>query len=280
MTAVPATADLLTSVLTHFPMRAGVFYTGNICGVHDFARDPVHGHLHLIARGPVELQTDGQRAVTLEHPAVLFFPRPQRHRLVADEGAGADVVCGSILLGTGVDNPVSTSLPDVVQVPLEDMPSAPALLQLMFDEALQDKPGRQSVLDRLCEVFMLQLLRHCMAQGLTSGGLLAGLAEPRLGKAIRAMHEAPALEWDLPRMADTAGMSRARFAHHFHAVVGQPPAHYLRQLRMQAAQALMHKGQTIQQAAQAVGYGSPSAFTRAFAREVGLPPAQWFAAQS
>lgn len=45
--------DSLNSLLNHFSLKAGVFYAGNICGVHDFDADSVQGHLHLIRRGHV-----------------------------------------------------------------------------------------------------------------------------------------------------------------------------------------------------------------------------------
>lgn len=267
--------DALSSVLSRIALRAGVFYSGNICGLHDFEHDVFKGHLHLIGRGPITLQIPGQPDVHLSEPTVLFLPRPRWHRLLADEVAGADVVCGTIALGGGVNNPVSASLPDVVELPVSALPGMGALLDLMRQEAFQDRPGHQAVLDRLCEVLILQLLRHCMDQGITSGGLLAGLADTKLSKALRAVHDDPAQDWDLPRMAAVAGMSRARFAHHFRAVVGQTPAHYLSQWRLQTAQQLMQQGQSIQQAAHAVGYGSASAFTRAFARELGVSPGVW-----
>lgn len=31
--------DRLTTLLNHFSLHAGVFYTGNICGVHDYGAD-------------------------------------------------------------------------------------------------------------------------------------------------------------------------------------------------------------------------------------------------
>ncbi|WP_299512800.1 AraC family transcriptional regulator [uncultured Limnohabitans sp.] len=271
--------DALSSVLSRIALRAGVFYSGNLCDLHDFEHDVFKGHLHLIERGPIVLQTQGQADVHLNEPTVLFLPRPQWHRLVADDGVGADVVCGTIALGGGVHNPVSDSLPDVVLVPLSAMPGMKALLGLMRQEAFEDQPGRQAVLDRLCEVLILQLLRHCMAQGITSGGLLAGLADAKLGKALRAMHEDPAKDWDLPSLAAATGMSRARFAHHFKAVLGHTPAHHLSQWRIQTAQQLMQQGQSIQQAAHAVGYGSASAFTRAFVRALGQTPGAWLTAR-
>lgn len=39
--------DRLTTLLSHFTLGAGVFYTGNICGIHDFQKDILQGHIHL-----------------------------------------------------------------------------------------------------------------------------------------------------------------------------------------------------------------------------------------
>ena len=47
--------DSLTTLLNHFTLRAGVFYTGNICGIHDFHEDALRGHLHLVKQGPVQV---------------------------------------------------------------------------------------------------------------------------------------------------------------------------------------------------------------------------------
>ena len=267
--------DSLSAALSAMSLRAGVFYSGNICGLHYFEQDLFKGHLHLIERGPIVLQTQGQSDVYLSEPTVLFLPRPQWHRLVAEDGAGADVVCGTIALGGGVHNPISASLPDVVLVPQSTIPGIEALLGLMRHEAFEDQPGRQAVMDRLCEVLILQLLRHCMAKGIVSGGVLAGLADPKLCKALRAMHADPAHDWNLHSLAAAAGMSRARFAQQFKVVLGHTPAYYLSQWRIQVAQQLMQQGQSIQQAAHAVGYGSASAFTRAFVRELGISPGSW-----
>lgn len=121
----------------------------------------------------------------------MFLPRSDQHRLVADDGPGSDVVCATVQFGGSGVNPVSASLPDLVMVPLVQMPGVDALLDLMFDEAFHESAGRQGVLDRLCEVLMVRLLHYCMAQGLTQGGALAGLADVRLGPVLAALHDHP-----------------------------------------------------------------------------------------
>lgn len=267
--------DPLANLLNSFSLHAGVFYTGNICGIHDFERDTQRGHLHLIRSGDVQVRGVTRRRFAVTEPTLMFLPRPDQHRLVADEGAGADVVCATVQFGgTGI-NPITASLPDLVMVPLTQLPGVDALLDLMFDEAFHEHPGRQGVLDRLCEVLMVRLLRHCMAQGLTQGGTLAGLADARLGPVLAALHDAPAHEWDLPAMASLAGMSRARFAVRFKEVIGQSPADYLASWRVLTAQRLMARGVAIKQVAEEVGYGSASALSRAFVRKLGLAPGAW-----
>ncbi|NWF47215.1 AraC family transcriptional regulator [Hydrogenophaga sp. D2P1] len=271
--------DPLANLLNSFSLHAGVFYTGNICGIHDFERDTQRGHLHLIRSGDVQVRGVTRRRFAVTEPTLMFLPRPDQHRLVADEGAGADVVCATVQFGGSGINPITASLPDLVMVPLSQLPGVDALLDLMFDEAFHEQPGRQGVLDRLCEVLMVRLLRHCMAQGLTQGGTLAGLADARLGPVLAAIHESPQLEWDLLGMAQLAGMSRARFAVRFREVTGATPGDYLAGWRIQTAQRLLTRGEAIKQVAQAVGYGSASALSRAFVRKLGVAPGEWVAQQ-
>ena len=76
-------------------------------------------------------------------------------------------------------------------------------------------------------------------------------------------------------MAREAGMPRARFAARFHTVVGQTPADYLAAWRVGWGQRLLRKGEPLGRVAEAVGYGSASAFTRAFTRHLGVAPGAW-----
>jgi AraC-like DNA-binding protein len=267
--------DRLTRLLSHFSLHAGVFYTGNICGIHDFAQDSLRGHIHLVRRGPVQVIGVKQEVFDITEPTLLFLPRPDMHRLVADDRAGADVVCATVQFGGGGRNPITDSLPSAVMVKLTELAGVEALLGLMFDEAFSDHDGRQAVLDRLCEVLMIRLLRHCIDQGLTQGGTLAGLADARLGKTIAAIHADPAADRDLSSMAALAGMSRARFAVRFREVTGETPADYLASWRVMTAQGLLKRGRQLKHVAGDVGYGSASALTRAFVRKLGCSPTEW-----
>jgi AraC-like DNA-binding protein len=267
--------DKLSSLLQRFTLSAGVFHTGQICGIHHFDRDEARGHVHLIKRGPVTLTGGREGTVAITEPTLLFLPRPDSHRLIADERDGADVVCASIQFGGGGRTPITDSLPSLVRVALSELRGADALLELLYQEAFDALCGRQASLDRLCELLLVRLLRYCMDHGLTQGGALAGLSDPRLAKALTAIHEDPARAWELNRMAALAGMSRARFAAHFRAVTGDTPADYLASWRIGLAQGLLRAGRPLKHVATEVGYGSPSALTRAFVRRVGASPMRW-----
>jgi AraC-like DNA-binding protein len=67
-------------------------------------------------------------------------------------------------------------------------------------------------------------------------------------------------------------MSRTRFAAHFRAVVGRTPIDYLTLWRMTIARQLLAKGKPVKAVATQVGYESPAAFSRVFARLTGQAP--------
>ncbi len=268
--------DPLSRLLSRFAVTAGVFYTGRICGVHPFGADRYRGHLHLIEQGPVDLIDDQGRSQRIEKPTILYMPRPERHTLVADDAQGAKVLCAAVQFG-GNDNhnPISESLPSMVKVRLDELDGSAAILGLVANEAFHEQMGAQAAVDRLCELLIIKLLRHCMQAGLTTGGMLAGLADARLAKALAAMHHDPMRAWTLLDLANEAGMSRARFAARFHEVTGTTPADYLTGWRIMVAQKLLRSGRAVKQASTEAGYGSSSALTRAFIRKVGLPPSEW-----
>jgi len=280
--------DPLSLLLQRFPLHAAVFHVGEICGIHDFDRDDRRGHFHLIRQGPVTLADADGRRVRIDEPTLLFMPRPEFHRLVANRRHGADVVCAEVSVAGGGVNPVTDALPALVQVPLAELGGIEPLLSSMQAEAFggPQSPGassptqasalgRQAALDRLCELVLIRLLRHCMAAGQLQPGTLAGLADPRLGRALAAVHAAPARMWTLDAMADIAGLSRARFALRFHAQVGQTPAEYLARWRVGLAQGLLRAGRPLKAIAPEVGYGSSAALTRAFQRHTGRAPTAW-----
>ena len=75
--------------------------------------------------------------------------------------------------------------------------------------------------------------------------------------------------------AEVAGMSRSTFHAHFRTITSMSPIEFRTQLRVQEAQRLMvSEAMDAANAGFNVGYGSPSQFSRDYARVFGAPPAK------
>ena len=265
--------DRLAGLLRHYTLSARVFHSGPLCGQQHYAE--AHGYLHVLRHGRLVAHAAGAPPRAVDTPSLLFYPRPLTHRFVTVGEAPADLVCAAIELGSAAGNPLATALPPALHVPLAEIPTVATVLDLLFDEAGGTLCGRQAAIDRLCELLLIGLLRHLMSTDIADTGLLAGLADARLAKAITAMHDAPGDAWTLDTLAARAGMSRARFAAHFHHVVGLTPGHYLTRWRVNLAGTLIARGQPINVVAGHVGYGSATALSRAFRAHTGHAPSAW-----
>ena len=153
------------------------------------------------------------------------------------------------------------------------------LLALIRDESSSERAGQALVLERLLEVLLVEAIRQAPAgDGVAKPGLLAGLADPHLAKALRALHGDMRRPWTVERAARVAGLSRSVFAERFVAVVGVSPMDYLLRLRMALAKdRLRFGGARLVEVAEACGYRSVSAFSTAFRRVVGVAPGAYAA---
>ncbi|NHW00248.1 AraC family transcriptional regulator [Stutzerimonas degradans] len=267
-------ADRLAALMTHFPLRAQVFNTGPLCGINTLQSDGVHGQLHLVRRGEVEVRY-GREPLHVTQPSLLLFPRPLTHRFITAPGCEVDMVCANLAFEGGGANPIASALPDLVCLPLEAVWGAEPVLSLLFEEAFEQRCGRVALVERLLEVVMIQVLRQLMESGEVNGGLLSGLAHPRLRNALVAMHETPAKEWTLEELAGVAGMSRSVFATTFRETVGVTPGQYLQGWRVRLTQKALRRGRPLKMIATEVGYGSEAALSRAFRAQTGLSPRGW-----
>ena len=151
----------------------------------------------------------------------------------------------------------------------------PTLVQLVGEEAGEQRSGRDLVLARLVEVLLIEALRST-AGGDAPSGLLRGLADARVAAAIRQMHGDPSRSWTVEQLAKKAALSRSAFFDRFTRAVGLPPMEYLLAWRMALAKDLLrHEDIAIDEVAERVGYGSASTFSTAFSRHVGQPPGRY-----
>jgi AraC-like DNA-binding protein len=96
----------------------------------------------------------------------------------------------------------------------------------------------------------------------------------RIGKSLRLIHAGYAQTLDVTQLADEAGMSVPSFHSHFKAITQVSPMQYVKSTRLHQARLLMVREElTAEAASHAVGYTSPSQFSREFKRLFGLTPA-------
>jgi AraC-like DNA-binding protein len=171
-------------------------------------------------------------------------------------------------------------LPNLVHIPGSDLVAGrlKRTIELIVEEALAERPGRDLIVDRLIEVLLVEALRYCNEYGsaIQQPGLVAGLADPLLARALRRMHDDVAREWSVETLAREAGLSRSAFSQRFGQKVGIPPMRYLMDWRMALAKSMLQgEAHPLEGIASVIGYQSASAFSTAFRREVGESPSHF-----
>lgn len=178
---------------------------------------------------------------------------------------------GYCVLGSPDADLLVSLLPRLVHIRGEKRLSA--IVQLVVDESLAQRPGREVVLARLLEVLLIEAFRSATGKP-ESQGLVRGLADERLTTAIRKIHENPASPWTVEQLAKEAALSRSAFYARFNRALGLAPMEYLFVLRMAIAKKMLRSNEDggIAAVAEHIGYGSASAFSVAFTRHVGMSP--------
>ncbi|MGJ4944933.1 AraC family transcriptional regulator [Bradyrhizobium sp. HKCCYLS1011] len=170
------------------------------------------------------------------------------------------------------------ALPPVIHIK-GSAPTATALrttLGLLAHEVGSGAPGQGIVIDRLTDVLLVHALRaHLAASGAAGTGWLAGLADRRIGRALRSFHASVDGVWTVERLAAEAGMSRSAFAAHFRAQVGMSPIDYVARWRLhRVRRALIESDLPFGTIAARNGYASRTSCSQSFKKLFGYPPLQ------
>ena len=264
---------------------------------------------HILLRGSALVESDDAPPLRMGAGDILLFPSGEAHVLVDDSGeparerrrsrsasltvirnggknAAANMLCGRFLLPSVPQQLLRDNLPRQLlvrgagadaDIGASDAGSRLArLIQLMREEALEQGPGSEAMMNHLSGALFGMTLRFASEALVPPRGLLALARRPRLQPAFNAMFERPGVAWSLPELARLCSMSRATFTRHFSAATGRSAADLLSEIRMTlAGRLLAQTARSVADIGQEVGYQSDAAFQRAFKKQVGATPAQW-----
>lgn len=168
------------------------------------------------------------------------------------------------------------ALPPIIHIPAASPHAAPLrmTMKLLSAELGGGTPGEAVIVDRLGDILLVQVLRaHLAATGPDEASWLAGLADPRIGRALKGFHDDVAADWTVADLASAAGMSRSSFAERFRARVGMAPLDYLTRWRLQRVRrALIETDLPFGTIAARNGYRSRSSCSQSFKRLFGYSP--------
>ena len=258
---------------------------------------------HFIVEGTCWMLTECQPPLSLEAGDVVLLPHGTGHvsaddprrdplplaevgpRLVGNStyhlttgggGQRALLVCCTIGFEGPTAHPLLEQLPYVLLVRKSDRQerSLPMLLNLMRDEVESQRVGSATIMARLADIVMTQIVRSWLENRSDDlSGWLAAVKDPQIGLALARIHRQPGDPWTVDALAAAVGLSRSLFADRFTELLGVSPARYLLQWRMRlAAVWLKNENMTVGEVAARLGYASDAAFSRAFKRFMGATP--------
>lgn len=212
-------------------------------------------------------------------------PMPVAFHRGVREGGGTPVteaesilVCGFLGCDLRPFNPLVGALPRLLHLPAERAGGWVArVMDQAACESTERRPGADAVLERLAETVFVDTTRRYLDElPEDATGWLAGLRDRYVGRALALLHEEPEHPWTIDELGHRVGLSRSALHERFLRFLGEPPMHYLANWRIQVGSRLLREtGRTVADIALEVGYESEAAFSRAFKRLVGTPPAAW-----
>ena len=267
-------------------------------------------YFHFLTEGGCKVRlADGMDVLDVAAGDLVLFPQDDRHlmgsdlritpvetdRLVGVEttpgsglmqihhgggGTATRFVCGYLACNRSLCRPLLEALPRVLRIPMGNGPAAGLLrelLQAAVRESSAALPGADSMLAKLSELMFVEAMRQYVERLPPEGkGWLAGVRDPHVGRALAFLHGDPGKAWTVDRLARAVALSRSALAERFVALVGESPMQYLTRWRLALAARMLRSGRmAVARVAEHSGYESETAFSRAFRREFGKPPAAW-----
>ncbi len=261
---------------------------------------------HVVIDGGLLVFLEGAYAVEVGAGEIVLFPQNEPH-ILADRrgvqpvsareliqrspdgglarifhgggGVATRIVCG-FLASEDSYNPLFSTLPRALKIDVRGGASREWIetsVRFAANELAEGRLASSSVITRLSESLLTEAVRqYSSTLAEEDVGWLKGVKDPHIGRALALIHHKLGAPWSAEALAREVALSRSAFVERFSSLVGMPPIRYLTFWRLQTAKlGLRETRKAIAQLAYSVGYESEEAFSRAFKREFGVPPARW-----
>jgi AraC-like DNA-binding protein len=304
--SVRMTGAIFADALCTAPWGFAVPAIERVAGVLAPGTERLVGY-HLVTEGKALVRLDGAPDVTITAGDIVIVPHGDAHTV--SNGAPSELIDSGAAVGQWLAGDINTlrvggagevtrfvcgyfgcerhaarlflaGLPSLIRISVRGDAAGQWLensIRHLLDQATSGRPGRGVLLSKMAEALFIETLRRYMdVLPPEQTGWLAGARDPVVGAALALLHRKPCFAWTIDQLASQAGASRSVLAERFARFLGESPLAYLARWRMQlAARKLQTTRDTIINVAAEVGYESEAAFSRAFRREFGLPPAQY-----
>ena len=293
---VPTGTDVISDVLRSVRLQGTIYFEAQLTapwGIH--IANSAYASFHQVTSGSCFLSVEDGTWIELGEGETIILPQGSTHTLcnepgddtidgqalfdridddgvvhVGDQGPTTTLVCGHFSYDRELNHPLLQALPPVIHGEAGRYPGWTNLAQLAVARSKGLEPAAQALTDRLAEILLIELLSDLDQH---QSGFVAAFADPTVAAALYAIHGDPGRDWTVATLANYVAASRSTLASRFTQLVGESPIRYLTRWRMhQATQLLRDTTLTTARIAELVGYSTPFSFTKAFARELGIPP--------
>lgn len=303
---IPALSDALGETLYSLRLNGLMYANSELSAPWGIDMPPMDGKMmfHIVTEGCCWLRFPSQESVCLRPGELVLLPLGEGHLISSTEdevctpffdipisklserfefmryGGGGEqtlLTCGVLSFDHVAGQKLIAQLPPFIHIKSHkgELPShLQSLIQLMSTEAKTLSPGGETVMAHLSDIIVIQAIRYWVERAPeASQGWLGALKDPKIGKALTAIHRHPESTWTVDRLADQAGMSRSGFSARFTEVIGTSVKQYVTEWRMSLARMkIMQSDVSLADLAEELGYQSEAAFSRAYKRIMGVSP--------
>ena len=305
--------DILSDILLQLKLKGTLYFRTSFTspwsvGVPAYADV---ARFHLVHQGRCLLRIDGEaEPVMLEQGDLIIITRGAAHTIFSDHadehpvaeldqvmeqsgftGHGTlvfgefgsnhetQLVCGHFAFDEQARHPIIQALPSYIHIRNYGQASGKWLdntLRIIGAEAGRDQLGSDLISMKMSEIVFTQVLRTYVETDGRHNPALAGYSDPRITKALQAIHTTPSHGWTLDELASVAGMSRTSFSTTFTRFMSVSPMAYMTQWRMELSrQQLLGTSDPLITIAEQAGYQSEAAFSRVFKKYYSVAPATY-----